>query len=291
MGTDLSGRASVAVEWAAERAVAHGNDLLVVTALPAVPIPHRNRMYGAMASGDWPAKLQDEARHSLRKQRASIMAKHPGLNVEVRIEEAMASYTLAQASKTAELVVIGARGRNAPLSARALGGTALGVIAHAHGPVAVIHDQAVGTPSGPVVVGVDDGPQAEGAFRYAATEALSRGAGLHAVHAVDVAMWTLGLDHGGIDFTEVVSAIEAHMREMVGGWAAEFPGLEVEVKVTPDRPASALIGASDGASLVVVGARGLGGFAGLVLGSTSRAVVRESFAPVIVVRGERPTKE
>ena len=77
------------------------------------------------------------------------------------------------------------------------------------------------------------------------------------------------------------------MRALVDGYAADFPGLEVDLEVKPDRPASALIEASEGASVVVVGARGLGGFTGLLLGSTSRAVVRESLAPVIVVRGER----
>ena len=287
VGTDLSGRAAVAVDWAAARALAHGNGLLIVTALPAVPIPERSRMYGAMAAGDWPAKLHDEARHNLRKMRESIMAKYPGLNVEARIEDAMGSYTLAQASKTAELVVIGARGQSAPLRARALGGTALGVIAHAHGPVAVIHDEATGVPDGPVVVGFDDGPQAVGAFRYAAAEAVARGVRLRVVHAVDLATWTLGLDRGGIDFTEVIASIEAQMRALVDGYASDFPGLEVDLEVKPDRPASALIEASEGASVVVVGARGLGGFTGLLLGSTSRAVVRESLAPVIVVRGER----
>lgn len=287
VGTDLSGRAAVAVEWAAERALSRGHGLVIVTALPAVPIPERSRMYGAMAAGDWPAKLHDEARHHLRKTREAIKAEFPGLDVEARIEDAMGSYMLAQASKTAALVVIGARGQNAPLRARALGGTALSVIAHAHGPVAVIHDQATGVPDGPVVVGVDDGPQAVGAFRYAASEALARGVRLRAVHAVDLATWTLGLDRGAIDFSEVIASIETHMRALVGGYAADFGDLEVEVEVLPDRPASALIRASEAASVVVVGARGLGGFTGLLLGSTSRAVVRESLAPVIVVRGER----
>lgn len=290
VGTDLSGRATVAVEWAAERAIAHGNDLVIVTALPSVPIPHRNRMFGAMAAGDWPARLHDEARHNLKKLRDAIAARHPGLNVEARIEEAMGSYALAQASKTAELVVIGARGQTAPLKARALGGTALAVIAHAHGPVAVIHDQALGVPGGPVVIGIDDSPESGGAFRYAAAEALARGVRLHAVHAVDLTTWTLGLAEAGIDIAAVVAGIKAHIGDLVDHYAAECPGLEYDLDVRPDRPASALITASGDASLVVVGARGLGGFAGLLLGSTSRAVVRETLCPVIVVRAPRQKK-
>ncbi|MFT3875278.1 MAG: universal stress protein [Propioniciclava sp.] len=287
VGTDLSGRATIAVEWAADRAVERGKDLVILTALPEVPIPHRNSLYGAMAAGDWPSRLHDEARHNLKKLRDTIVAKHPGLNIEARIEEAMGSYALAQASKTAELVVIGARGQTAPLRARALGGTALAVIAHAHGPVAVIHDQALGIPGGPVIVGMDDSPESEGAFRYAATEALARGVRLHAVHAVDLTTWTLGLAEAGIDIAAVVAGIKGHMSDLIDNYASEYPGLEYHLEVKPDRPASALITASGEASLVVVGARGLGGFAGLLLGSTSRAVVRETLCPVIVVRAPK----
>jgi len=51
------------------------------------------------------------------------------------------------------------------------------------------------------------------------------------------------------------------------------------------KAARLLVERSEEASVVVVGTRGLGGFSGLLLGSTSRAVLREAHSPVIVVRG------
>ena len=65
----------------------------------------------------------------------------------------------------------------------------------------------------------------------------------------------------------------------------EYPDVPVEVRVVRGRPQEALVEASDGAGLVVVGSRGRGGFRGLLLGSTSKHVLRESHSPVIVTRG------
>jgi nucleotide-binding universal stress UspA family protein len=70
------------------------------------------------------------------------------------------------------------------------------------------------------------------------------------------------------------------MIERLGEKAAS---VEVERTVVPGGPASSLLDAAEGADLVVVGRRGLGGFGRLLLGSVSEHVARHAPCPVVVV--------
>ncbi|NLE17764.1 MAG: universal stress protein, partial [Propioniciclava sp.] len=197
------------------------------------------------------------------------------------------SYVLAQASKKALLVVVGARGANAPAKVRALGGTADAVVAHAHGPVAVITDHGSPTPDGPVVVGVDDSPESDAALALAADEAAARGVPLRAIHAWDVAPWMMGpMGVTAMQSLPPVSRLKERIEEIVAPVVADHPGLEYTVEVVEARPSAALAEASVGASELVVGSRGLGGFTGLLLGSTSKEVLRDADCPVIVTRAK-----
>lgn len=287
VGTDLSHQATAAVDWAAHRAVAHGRTLLIALVLPEVPIPKRSNLYDAMLSGDYLADLNKRAQRRLGEEVTRLHEVEPEARVETALIHARPSYALAQATKDAELVVIGARGRHAPVGVRVLGGTADAVVTHAHGPVAVVTDRSELTPGGPVVVGVDDAPESLAAIRFAVTEAVATGTSLVALHAWDMAAW-LAQTAGAwsIDPQVMGTTLDEMVRDLVAPYIADHPGLEVERRVVPDRPALALVDASRGASLVVVGSRGRGGFTGLLLGSTSKAVLRDAHAPVVVVRAD-----
>lgn len=63
-------------------------------------------------------------------------------------------------------------------------------------------------------------------------------------------------------------------------------GLEVERVLIPGSPAEQLVAASDEASLLVVGSRGIGSFRGMLLGSVSMHCVQQAHCPVVVVRHE-----
>jgi len=65
---------------------------------------------------------------------------------------------------------------------------------------------------------------------------------------------------------------------------AEHPGLTIETRVVEGHPAPVLVEASRSADLLVVGSRGRGAFAGMVLGSVSEHCVSHAHCPVVVFR-------
>lgn len=82
---------------------------------------------------------------------------------------------------------------------------------------------------------------------------------------------------------DFAAAVVERLEEDIAPLVADLPGVEVRTCAVHGKPAPRLIEASEKASTVVVGRRGLGGFKGLVLGSVSEQVVRHAKATVIVV--------
>ena len=81
----------------------------------------------------------------------------------------------------------------------------------------------------------------------------------------------------------VVKDLQAHCAAAVG----DYPEVEVEYVAKRGPAANALLECATQADLVVVGARGLGGFRGLALGSVSDQVIRHAPCPVVVVRHDK----
>lgn len=289
VGTDTSVRADRAVEWAADRAVARELDLLVVHVVPERPLPGASAGAPPELAGRFEQEFFTERQVELDSTVARLQAKYPGLRIEGEVVIGHASHVLAQASKDAELVVVGARGESAPLRVRLLGGVSDAVASHAYGPVAIISDEAHENPGGPIVVGVDDSPEAEAAIDLAFAAAKLRGVPLVGVHAWDVGRGSTAWEAAG--WHEDEAALEETLREMANGLLTEQraanPEVEVKLKVVRARAHEALVAASKDAGMLVVGSRGRGGFAGLLLGSTSKRVLRDAACPVIVVRGRQ----
>lgn len=270
VGTDGSRRADHAVNWAAERAAALDVPLLVLHVVAGSPHPS-NALSAVTASfeNDFRSKAHERLARAVQR----VHEQHPDLDISGEVVEGNASYVLAQASRQALLVVVGARGQSAPLSVRMLGGVSDQVTAHATGPIAVVPDEALENPGGPVVLGVDESPEARAAMWFAFRAAETRGVPVLAVHA-----W------GDRDSHEIVSRVTALVDGMLADARAEYPDVPVEVRIVHGRPHHELVHASRNAGLVVVGSRGIGGFTGLLLGSTSKRVLREAHCPVIVTR-------
>ena len=136
-----------------------------------------------------------------------------------------------------------------------------------------------------IVVGVDGSESSQRALEWAAAEARLRNARLRVVLAwfeVFVSGWfaTSALYYS----EEIRQAAQDELDKAVASIPAGSPEIEVESVLAHTSPELALIEESKHASLVVVGSRGRGGFAGLVLGSTSHQVVQHAECPVVVIR-------
>jgi nucleotide-binding universal stress UspA family protein len=138
-----------------------------------------------------------------------------------------------------------------------------------------------------VVVGVDGSPTSEPALAMAFEEAAMRGADLVAVHAwieftSDTAYATAR------QFLVNWDAVETRERETLAerlaGWQEKYPDVTVRRVVTGGQPTKRLLDQAVDAQLLVVGSRGRGGFAGMLLGSTSQALIHHAPCPLLVVR-------
>jgi nucleotide-binding universal stress UspA family protein len=138
-----------------------------------------------------------------------------------------------------------------------------------------------------IVVGVDGSPHAAAALRWAVDEAEQHGAIVRAVMA-----WNYLDQHHPdptleLDRSHGEAAAAEALRTAVAGVPSPRP---IEQRVVCDLPGRALLDAGEDADLLVVGARGAGGFRDLLLGSVSERVVEHAHLPVAVVRqgAERP---
>jgi len=138
----------------------------------------------------------------------------------------------------------------------------------------------------PVVVGVDGSESALRAVDLAADEAALRGVPLRVVHASLWERYEGG--SGSLGDRESVWQVTAEdiLRTAEHRAHLRRPGVEVSLDVLPEEPEYALLRESREACLVVLGTRGRGGLAGLLLGSVGLAVAARAGCPVIVVRGE-----
>lgn len=141
-----------------------------------------------------------------------------------------------------------------------------------------------------IVVGVDGSEASRRALRWAVDEAELRDAEVIAVHAWEVPVTPLTIPAAAsFDVSGLVSDIHEAAEELVTKAVDEVAGSS-KVKVTPlaveGPPAPSLIEAAQGADLLVVGSRGIGGFTALLVGSVSQYCVTHAPCPVLVHRAQ-----
>jgi nucleotide-binding universal stress UspA family protein len=88
----------------------------------------------------------------------------------------------------------------------------------------------------------------------------------------------------GRSWAELRAVEDEALAERLAGWGERYPDVSVRRLIVRDEPARQLVDQSESAQLVVLGSHGRGGFAGMLLGSISAAVVLMARVPVIVAR-------
>lgn len=285
VGYDGSEQSRLALDWAVEEARRRGAGLRVVHAagLPSFPdvLPSELAVDSA---------VREHAEGLLAEAEERVRTVAPEVPTAVRLHVGGSpAQLLTEESRSAALAVVGSRGRGG-FASLLLGSTSTSLAMHSACPVVVVHaPTAVLLPpdaARPVVVGVDGSELSMQALAFAFQAAAARGATLRAVHT-----WTppvmavpAGVVWAPQEWEPIEQAERALLAESVEVHAAAHPEVAVEQEVLRRHPADALIDESRAAELVVLGSRGRGGFAGLLLGSVSQAVIQHASCPVAVIR-------
>jgi nucleotide-binding universal stress UspA family protein len=296
VGYDGTQAARRAVDWAADEAtrrrlrleVVYAVDRGVLAAAPTSTMPWVPS-HAVSAADAVTAEGVDRAR-----------ARHGQLSVVGTTLVCSPRSVLVDTARNAELLVVGSRGHEG-LGSAVLGSVATSTVVHAPCPVVVVRgDHFVSPgPQHPVVVGVDDSEPAACALRHAADLAASAHAPLRIVCArrpLPLDGWVRAYWRAVTPTLDPVEVTDEAARVILGraknAVHAQQPGVAVHAVMAEGPPAGVILAHARDAALVVVGARGRGNVAGLLLGSVSHGVVHGAQCPVLVVHAgaEIPTE-
>lgn len=287
VGVDGSAGSKAALAWAIAQAerMPHGRVVAVSAWTPSVP-----------SSGPWyesymPADISAATRAELRAAIASARGEACRTDIEDCVVRGSAFGALMDAARTADVLVVGSRGLGG-FKGLLLGSVSHQVVTYAPCPVVVVpaSDSAPASRSDErrIVVGVDGSPNSTAALEWAARWASATGAPVRAIHAWQYPPMAVTAHPGvGPPPSEVPHDVaQQHLAALIA--AADLPrDVVVEAHTREGLAAKVLLDEAATAGLVVVGARGHGGFLGLLLGSVSSAVVQHCTRPVAVIRAPK----
>ena len=139
-----------------------------------------------------------------------------------------------------------------------------------------------------IIVGVDGSDSSKGALDWAYEEAVHHGASLSVIAAFNPPALPMTPPYGSVPPEGYQSqprrdALDL-LDRLIGPFEAKDPAVDIRTVVEEGSPAKVLIERSKEADLLVVGSRGHGGFAGMLLGSVSQHLVAHAECPVVVKR-------
>jgi nucleotide-binding universal stress UspA family protein len=277
VGVDGSEEALRAVRWAVPEARRRRATLRLVTAFTWTD----DRMPGwpGLGQAAYGERLRAVAEHGLAAAATAATQLDPDLTVEQDLVLGFPGGVLVEQAQDAELLVVGDNGRGRIGSALA-GSVAVGVVAHAPCPVVVVRGvEPASDERLPIVVGIDGTPLSEAAIAFAFEAASARRAPLVAVHT-----WVEPVIAELVDWQSAGAEAGEALAERLAGWGAKYPDVHVQRVVARTSAARALLDQATHAQLVVVGSRGHGEMAGLLLDSVSNALVHAADCPVAIVR-------
>ena len=264
VGVDGSETALRAVSWATREARRRGAPLRIVHAAPYA---------GGNAAGERHASSVLASAHTVATRVA------PDLPAVTEQLSGPVPQSLADACTGAQLLVVGMTG-GSRLDDVLLHPVALKVCGLAPCPVAVVRCRhgLVPADGGPVVLGLEDLVAGALAVTVAFADAQRHASHLVVLHAGGATKSSHARYHPG------GAAFEHALLEGLGPWRSRHPSVPVDLKLMSGAAAARLLEASASARLLVLGTRARKGAGRLVVGSTSRAVLRGSSCPVLLVR-------
>lgn len=280
VGYDGSREADQAARWALREAERTGATVEFVHAWvqpPYVPA-------AALVPDNFWSNAETEAAINAMMARLVVAARrdHPTVEVTSKVTHGPVAQVLRDRSTHADLLVVGGRSHGA-VADILLGSVAAAVAVHAACSVVVVRGTDRPADLRPVVVGLDDSPQAESLARFAFEQAAAYGVAVNAIRA-----WMPPPDpwigSRFVDRDEISTAERAALLDLLRDWREKFPTVPVATNVVVGHPYRILTDAAWVGQLVVVGARGRGGFHGPRLGSVSRHLLHHSPCSVAVVR-------
>lgn len=272
VGYDGSAQAAQAVRWAAEQAALRNRPLhLVHCSLWPLPTHDLGPVPGVADSG-----LERSAQVTVEEGLAHAKHAAPGVEVRTSVLYGWPSVHLPKISAGEEMLVVGSRGIGGFVGLL-VGSVSLEMAATATCPVAVIRSDE--HPDGPVVVALDSSGSTA-ALEDACTVAAVTGANLIIVHVVHAPAGYRLLR----DPVDAYPAAEALLDSAVSTARDLAPGTTVERRLLTDTSIPrAILNASRGARLTVVGTKGHGLIKGTI-GSTAHAVLHHAQGPMLISR-------
>ncbi|WP_308123981.1 universal stress protein [Mycolicibacterium xanthum] len=290
VGVDGSRASAAALGWAARDAALRGAALTIVHAVE--PLPPPSAVWGPVPVPAGFAEWRDSEATQIVQDAAEVVRRtlpdSTPVPVRTEVVHGAAAPALLDLSSRADMVVLGYNGQGA-IRQTLLGSVTASLLHRAECPVAAVHGEqsASASPSrAPVLVGTDGSPTSELAADIGFAEAAWRGVDLIALHAwSDLAeLGPPGMGWSPAEWLDIHDRETHALAQWLEPWQQRHPTVTVRRLVVSGRPARLLVENSASAQLVVIGSRGRGGFAGLLLGSVSRAVVDAAPTPVIVAR-------
>jgi nucleotide-binding universal stress UspA family protein len=258
VGIDRSACAQEALAWAAADAAARKTRLTVAS---VVDLP---QLGGVPLSVEQLGAARQAAQSTVDAAVARVRDSVPGVAVEGRVLTGNPAAELLRLADGADAVVVGSHGTS-ELTALLIGSVGTQVAEHARGPAMVIRSRPT---AGPVVVAIDNSPHSDAALEYGFAYADRHGLPLVAVHVQ----------------TRIRAEAARTAAQSVGRWAEKYPDVAARTDVVEGAAVHQLTEASRTASLIVVGTRGHGGLAGMLLGSVSHGLLRHAHCPVVIAR-------
>ena len=246
VGIDGSPAADVAIRWASAEAASLRTRLRLISAVP-------------------PGGSASEAGDVVYKAVALARDLAPGVDLDPRIEHGPPSTILVQASGDADLVVIGSRGLSLMVGAL-VGSTGLDLAANARCPVVVVRPDLGSEAGSRVVIGYDGSSAGQIALDF----------GLDYARRHDLAVRVVAAQPAG---TELHRITETELRDAVQARGAH----DAELIQITGHPAAHILRLAADANLIVLGARGRGGFTGMLIGSVSQTVLHHADCPVAII--------